>query len=305
MEETYRSRYEKEKRKRRKQRQKRLVFLCVALFLLSALIFTLRQVFFSVEEALDEPPVSYGIDSNIPHSLKAISTLEDTFHLELVNFEHPLRRSPNYQQFSTAFPYVHAQYAYLLLYTPALDQIKCWFARAYAENIASFFIASGYRDPDTQETLYLNADDATLVNPPGHSEHQTGLAADIAVPGLLFSEMANTTEALWLAETAWEYGFILRYTENTQRITGIVHEPWHFRFVGLPHAYYIWQNNLVLEQYLSRLRNNGVTHIQFLGHNYEVWYQTPIDGKIYTPDTLPFTLSSDNMGGFIITIRIT
>ena len=109
---------------------------------------------------------------------------------------------------------------------------------------------------------------------------------------------------LWMAETAWEHGFILRYPDGTHHITGIVHEPWHFRYVGKLHAFYMWSNNLVLEQYLDLLRDRGVLGITLEGRNYEVWHQTPLNGRIYIPEQLPFQVSADNMGGYIVTVEI-
>lgn len=317
MEESYRSRYEKLKRQR-KQRQRKIIIVAVlGLCLLIVAIIGIQSLLSPSPplEILEEERPS--LETNVPTRSISVTEVEDTFHLELVNFQYPLRRSINYDSFAIAFPNVPAQSAYTQLYAPALQAIDTWFRRGQAEGIADFFLASGYRDIQQQTELYYAAqnnesqistpgeiEDPSFVNAPGHSEHHTGLAADIAVPGVLLREMAGTPAALWLEETAWEYGFIKRYTEGTSRITGIAHEPWHFRFVGQPHAHYIFQNNLVLEQYLSHLRANGVTQISFHGQLYEVWHQIPYQGQIYVPALLPFTVSSDNMGGFIVTVTL-
>ena len=57
----------------------------------------------------------------------------------------------------------------------------------------------------------------------------------------------------WLTENAWRYGFILRYPPEKADVTGIGYESWHFRYVGIPHAWYMQENNLCLEEYLDLL----------------------------------------------------
>lgn len=94
---------------------------------------------------------------------------------------------------------------------------------------------------------------ADEVARPGKSEHQLGLAVDIisnAHPDL-DEGWAETEEAKWLREHCAEYGFILRYPPDKSDITGIVWEPWHFRYVGEEAAVYIMENDLCLEEYLA------------------------------------------------------
>ena len=125
---------------------------------------------------------------------------------------------------------------------PAADAMVQLFAAASAAG-HSLDMTSGYRDYNLQSELYddevaLNgqASADALVARPGHSEHQTGLAADFSAPGesdcILTECFAETAAGQWLAEHSWEYGFILRYPQGAESITGIQYEPWHFRFVG-------------------------------------------------------------------------
>ena len=86
------------------------------------------------------------------------------------------------------------------------------------------------------------------VADPGSSEHHLGTAFDITIPGTSFG---STKQAKWLAEHCWEYGFILRYTEEKQNITGFLAEPWHFRFVGTEHSLIMRDEHLCLEEYLD------------------------------------------------------
>ena len=68
---------------------------------------------------------------------------------------------------------------------------------------------------------------------PGSSEHHTGLAFDITVAGTIFK---GTEQQIWLHEHCWDYGFIIRYQEDKEKITGFLAECWHIRYVGLPHS---------------------------------------------------------------------
>lgn len=84
---------------------------------------------------------------------------------------------------------------------------------------------------------------------PGFSEHQTGLATDIVTPTSNFSTFETTKEFTWLKNNAYKYGFILRYKEGMEYITGYMYEPWHYRYVGIDAAKTIYENDLTFEEY--------------------------------------------------------
>ena len=94
---------------------------------------------------------------------------------------------------------------------------------------------------------------ATVILPPGTSEHNLGIAMDICNTNSTFSQQK---EYKWLMEHAHEYGFILRYTGEKQPVTGIIPEPWHWRYVGTEHAAAIKESGLCLEDYLEQ---NGLS----------------------------------------------
>lgn len=127
-----------------------------------------------------------------------------------------------------------------------------WRSWAYQEQlfedkVARVMAETGLERAEAEE---LAADE---VARPGTSEHQLGLAVDIisnAHPDL-DEGWAETEEAVWLKEHCAEYGFILRYPPDKSDITGIVWEPWHFRYVGEEAAAYIMENDLCLEEYLA------------------------------------------------------
>ena len=85
---------------------------------------------------------------------------------------------------------------------------------------------------------------ATEVAVPGYSEHQTGLAADLNGPSGTYA---------WLAENCWDYGFVLRYPEGKTDITGIIYEPWHFRYVGTELSLELKELGITMEEYFDQL----------------------------------------------------
>ncbi len=122
-------------------------------------------------------------------------------------------------------------------------------------------LTSAYRSYYAQETLYNNyvAKDGQAAADrysarPGTSEHQSGLTADVSAASVnwrLTQDFANTNEGKWLAEHAHEYGFIIRFPEGKEDITGYMYEPWHIRYVGLEHAKVIYEQQTTLEEYLG------------------------------------------------------
>lgn len=120
-------------------------------------------------------------------------------------------------------------------------------------------ITTGYRSYDFQSTLYNNyvkkdgvKEADTYSARPGYSEHQLGYSADITNKELVsFREFENTKEYEWLLKNAYKYGFILRYPKDKEYITGYMFESWHFRYVGLDVAKYIYENDITYEEYYA------------------------------------------------------
>ncbi|HEY5587168.1 MAG TPA: D-alanyl-D-alanine carboxypeptidase family protein [Ruminiclostridium sp.] len=136
----------------------------------------------------------------------------------------------------------------------ALEQL---FAKAKKDNI-SLLGVSGYRSYNAQVNIFGNKIKASSnANQssarPGESEHQTGLSIDLTSPSInyvLTQSFGETKEGKWLKENAPNYGFIIRFPQGKELITGYQYEPWHIRYVGIPVAKKISQNNLTLEEYL-------------------------------------------------------
>ena len=91
---------------------------------------------------------------------------------------------------------------------------------------------------------------------PGFSEHHTGLAIDIDNIKTSYTDFDKTKEFIWMQENAYKYGFILRYPEDKVDITGYIYEPWHYRYVGVEAAKYIYENNMTLEEYYALFLDN-------------------------------------------------
>ncbi|SER84493.1 D-alanyl-D-alanine carboxypeptidase [Gracilibacillus ureilyticus] len=124
-----------------------------------------------------------------------------------------------------------------------------------------FVAVSGYRSYDRQKVIYENnvanngqAHADKYSARPGTSEHQTGLAMDVASAALvsvLEPSFIQTDEGKWLAENAHQYGFVIRYLEGKEHITGYSYEPWHIRFVGKENAAEIYEQQLTLEEFFG------------------------------------------------------
>lgn len=129
-----------------------------------------------------------------------------------------------------------------------------------AKNLGYRIVAtSAYRDYDYQKKLFeeytKEKGEAYALEcsaKPGHSEHQTGLAVDVAGSNDDYDEFESSIEFPWLKENAHLYGFILRYPKGKEHITGFKYEPWHYRYVGKEVATIIYEENLTLEEYYDK-----------------------------------------------------
>ena len=112
-----------------------------------------------------------------------------------------------------------------------------------------YYIDRGYNEEDARKEA------ATIIAIPGTSEHELGLALDLVDAGYqsLDEAQENTAAQKWLMEHCWEYGFILRYPNGKSASTGIIYEPWHYRYVGNALAKELQTSGLCLEEYFNTL----------------------------------------------------
>lgn len=185
--------------------------------------------------------------------------LED-WSLVLINWHHPLDAAyvPNLVELAPGY----------LVDVRIIEDARKMLEDAQAEGL-NMNICSAYRSYEDQKIVfndtmqewvnqgysYLDAYNETSksVAVPGYSEHATGLALDITSQEyqMLDDQQAETAEAKWLAKNCYKYGFILRFPPEKIGTTGIVYEPWHYRYVGKKAAKEITAKNLTLEEYLD------------------------------------------------------
>lgn len=174
-------------------------------------------------------------------------------------------------------------------------------------------VTSAYRTKEYQESVYNQYVEEggveyaeAYVSYPGYSEHHTGLSLDMGIYYHDGSEgrFSGSNNAEWMDENCQEYGFIRRYKEDKTDITGINNEAWHFRYVGVPHAIYMNDNNLCLEEYIEYLRTNTSKEAPLTVNSSAGTF------SIYsTKDTIiekpkqEYTISGDNMDGYIVTVK--
>lgn len=174
---------------------------------------------------------------------------------------------------------------------------------------------SGYRTVEEQTQIYEtslreNGEDFTqkFVALPYHSEHQTGLAIDLGLkkeeidficPEFPYEGICNE-----FREAAINYGFIERYPKGKEHITGIAHEPWHFRYVGSPHSQIMREKDMTLEEYLLFVKqfSQKKPYVWSDEKVVEIFYVGAEITDIAMPDNCTYQISGNNMDGFVVTL---
>jgi D-alanyl-D-alanine dipeptidase/carboxypeptidase len=178
---------------------------------------------------------------------------------------------------------------------------------------------SGYRSRREQEQLYSSsirengeAFTAKYVALPGCSEHQTGLAVDLLADTDDFRQGAGHPICPLFPDTdiceefrslAVKYGFIERYGRGKEALTGIAHEPWHFRYIGYPHSLFMQENGLCLEEYIAFLRRYSYQGHHLRYKQTEIYFadaETAEKGLLLPEECTQ--ISGNNVDGFIVTI---
>ena len=160
------------------------------------------------------------------------------------------------------------------------------------------YVSSDLRTAEEQEALYR--EDPRTATLPGASEHQTGLALDVYVAYYAGDAFVKSPSGRFVNSHAHEYGFIIRYPSYGEDITGIRYEPWHIRYVGLPHSNVIYNNHITLEEYVDSLEIGKWYSID----GYLVSRQPISDGGVYLPESFSScVISPDNTGCVIITVK--
>ncbi|MFP7300190.1 M15 family metallopeptidase [Neobacillus niacini] len=166
------------------------------------------------------------------------------------------------------------------------------------EGVRYFSVNSGFRDFNEQNVLYQQMG-ASLALPAGHSEHNLGLSLDV---GSTQMKMSDAPEGKWIEKNAWKYGFILRYPKDKTHITGIQYEPWHIRYVGLPHSAIIEEKDFALEEYIDYLRKEKNISAIVNGQEYTItFYPIETSSAIKVSKNSVYEISGNNIDGVIVT----
>lgn len=221
---------------------------------------SLEDVIAEIEQ--EDTEALYSADDE----LKNVSDLsmfdKSSWNLLLVNKQHPIPEDYTFT-LGTIKGVMKCDERILVPLAELLEGAK--------EDGINLIVCSPYRDISRQEYLfdrkmktyinngysYIDAykEASSVVAVPGASEHQIGISIDIICDeyALLDEGFGETKAGIWLRDNSYKYGFILRYPRDKEYITGIIYEPWHYRYVGIEAAKYIYEHNLTLEEFIESL----------------------------------------------------
>ncbi len=259
---------QKTARSRKRRREKRVRAIAMVLVAFISFFFVWPHITEKAGEADEaQPAVATQPQSEKKESGKQESQMatdvRDTAseYLILVNKDHALQADYDPGDLVDGKPAVSDASKYQQLRKPAAAAFKK-LAAAAAKKGHIIKITSGYRPYAYQKQIferYVSKDGEYSAEQysaePGHSEHQTGLAADVSSPSVnyrLVQAYGSTEEGKWLAKNAHKYGFIIRFLDGKEDITGYQYEPWHIRYVGKEAAKEIYKQKLTLEEYLGQ-----------------------------------------------------
>ncbi len=293
------------------------------------------------EELMNDGTAEESVPAGQPSAVMVQNSTIDEGDLVLVNFEYAYgkvddvtlmnaynERTGKIKVSSTTLGMIPEAFAALEeLVAGLVDDTGCDDLLLYSGHRT---IADQQRIWDSNMTNYGEEYTKTYVAVPGHSEHHTGLACDLGFytdEGLSIP-LVDHEYGKWVWDHCTEYGYILRYPEDKANLTGIGHEQWHFRYVGLPHAYATDARDLCLEEYLDELKNytpeTKLLHISAdrkltdvtaddlaeISGGWLTYYVPAADGEtteIVLPKAANYAeheISGNNVDGFIVTITL-
>ena len=207
---------------------------------------------------LNYPEIITRINSNLDYKF-----YEDSNPADLSKGMYTLVNKYNYLEYNfIPEDLVKVSYEYAMhdtkLNKVALENFIKMAEDAKKDNVY-FIITTAYRDYNFQSILYNNyvktdgvANADTYSARPGYSEHQFGYSFDLSNKDYTeFNEFEYTNEYKWLQDNAYKYGFIMRYPKGKEYITGYQFESWHYRYVGIDIATYIYENEITYEEYYA------------------------------------------------------
>lgn len=246
------------KKRNKKNKSKFLIYVAVIALAVFVMLTTAKKLPEFISEATTAVSKSDSSVNEIP------SGDAETDELVLVNSSHPFKSVPSdlVSVFDNKTQSYFVKDKNVCVQKRIMQPLNQMMDDFYKETgLKTVNIISGYRSVESQEAIYQrNVKNhgkeyaKKFVQTPGYSEHHTGLAVDLA----LFYQQDGSSgdftgegEYSWFYENSWKYGFVRRYDEEKQDITGIGYEPWHFRYVGKKNAKYMYEHDLCLEEYVK------------------------------------------------------
>lgn len=276
-------------------------------------------------------PNAFEDKSNLPDGYKTVSVLNEDINkgqLILVNYQYEAKIDGEnlinlYENLTGS---VGVKDDDMFINNAVLKPMNSFFDDfKKAKGSTSILISSSYRSKSDQTKIYDDSvkqngemSTAYYVAVPGYSEHQTGYCFDTAAYNYDGEMIELDGEGVysWLVENCMNYGFILRFPDDKTNITGIGYEAWHFRYVGTPHSYFISDHKLCLEEYIAGLKsytfdNGGLLIDKGDKGKWIVYYVPKLEAFNNTDVPVPsdsekcsYTISGDNVGGFIVTVDV-
>ncbi len=313
----------------KRRRRERLVLLSIlavgALLALTVLIFLIASIANTVASRPHGTPAESTTQTNddttpsnqTPLLYTQITKMNSDVHtgvLQIVNnenkYQFPTTASDLKNIYDNRLKYNEVSNTYLVgetswkLNATALDAFNQMLYRYYElEQDGSVCITSAYRTEADQAALGSSVS-------PGYSDHHTGYC--VAIKQKTQTGNVALDSDHWIYENCHKYGFIVRYPESKSEETGVSDYTHCLRYVGVAHATYIAEHNLCMEEYITLLQEHYTSeHLQINGADgktYEVYYVaagTDDLTKISVPSNYSYTISGDNIKGFIITVDLT
>lgn len=249
--------------------------------------------------------------------MKKITLHKKNIHkgeLILVNKEHPIQENHSYDQALVSVNLLSSDV--LLDYVAAKEFIKIISTLKCGNEIIP---VSGYRSKENHDQIYENSlvqngrnYTDTYIPIEEQSEHSTGLAIDLSENSTYLDALRPNFPKKGICsrfrKIAPHFGFIERYPKNKVSVTGVNHEPWHYRYVGYPHSVIMEEMDLTMEEYISCLNSHTSNHaLKFRDDKYFYKiFSIPVKEEIQeiqVPDNTTFMLSGNNIDGFIMTMK--
>ena len=180
--------------------------------------------------------------------------------------------------------------------------VKMLTAFSEQSGLSNVQITVAYRSYDQQADLGSNTK-------PGYSDHHTGLCMALNIrDGSKSYELASNPDYAWIYDNCYKYGFVVRYPADKEAQTGVGNYTECFRYVGATHAYVMMMSNWCLEEYVANVRAYTQTSpmkVAMDGASYDIFYvaATGAQTEITLPEGANYTVSGDNVGGFIVTVK--